>query len=66
MKLEFTKEEIEYIKSHIFLTKLQEDILILKLEGNLTEYGISQKLGISESTVTYQWNKIKRKILKVF
>ena len=64
-KLDFTKEEIKNIKDKIYLTDLQEKILDLKLEGNLTEIGMALKLGVSESTITYQWKKVKKKILKV-
>jgi len=63
--LELTRQEVKDIKEKIYLTELQEQILDLKYEGNLTEVGIAMKLGISESTVTYQWKKIKKKILKV-
>lgn len=62
---EFTKDEIDEIKSKIYLTELQKQILDLKLEGNLTEYGMAIKLKVSESTIQYQWRKIKKKILKV-
>ncbi|MBR4672080.1 MAG: hypothetical protein IKO78_02625 [Bacilli bacterium] len=65
MKLDFTKQEIEEIKSKIYLTELQEQILDMKLKGDLTEYGMALKLGVSESTITYQWKKVKKKILKV-
>ena len=65
IKLEFTKQEIEEIKSKIYLTDLQEKILDMKLKGDLTEYGMAIKLGVSESTITYQWKKVKQKILKV-
>lgn len=65
IKLEFTKQEIEEIKSKIYLTELQEQILDMKLKGDLTEYGMAIKLGVSESTITYQWKKVKQKIFKV-
>lgn len=39
MMFDFTKQEIEEIKSKIYLTELQEKILDMKLKGNLTEYG---------------------------
>ena len=65
MKLDFTKQEIEEIKSKIYLTKLQEEILDMKLKGDLTEYGMAIKLGVSESTITYQWKKVKNKIFKI-
>jgi DNA-binding CsgD family transcriptional regulator len=63
--LDFTKQEIEEIKSKIYLTELQEKILDMKLKGDLTEYGMAIKLGVSESTITYQWKKTKKKMLKV-
>lgn len=65
MKLDFTRKEIEDIKSKIYLTELQEKILDMKLEGNLTEVGMALALNVSESTITYQWKKVKKKILKV-
>ena len=64
-KLNFTKDEIKNIKSKIYLSKIQEQILELKLEGNLTISGIAYKLGISESTVNYQYKKVLEKIFKV-
>lgn len=65
MKLDFTKEEVKNIKEKIYLTTIQEKILDMKLEGNLTEVGMAIELGVSESTITYQWKKVKKKILKV-
>lgn len=65
MKFEFTKEEVKEIKSKIYLTELQEKILDMKLKGDLTECGMAMELGVSESTITYQWKKVKNKILKV-
>lgn len=63
--LNFTKEQIQEIKSKIYLTKLQEQILDMKMEGNLTEVGMALELKVSESTITYQWKKVRQKILKV-
>lgn len=65
MKFEFTKQEVEEIKSKIYLTEIQEKILDMKLKGDLTEVGMALKLNVSESTIYYQWKKIKKKILKV-
>lgn len=59
------RNEIEIIKSKIYLTELQEQILDMKMKGDLTEDGIAIKLNTSVSTIQYQWNKIKKKILKV-
>lgn len=65
IKFEFTKDEIKQIKEKIYLTELQEKILDMKLKGDLTEIGMAMQLGVSESTITYQWKKVKKKILKV-
>lgn len=62
---EATKDEIKEIKEKIYLTELQEKILDMKLKGDYTEVGMALKLGVSESTITYQWKKVKNKILKV-
>ena len=62
---EATKDEIKEIKEKIYLTDLQEKILDMKLKGDYTEVGMALKLGVSESTITYQWKKVKNKILKV-
>lgn len=63
--LELTKEEVKNIKEKIYLTEIQEKILDMKLQGNLTEIGMAMELGVSESTIQYQWKKVKKKILKV-
>lgn len=64
MKFEFTKKEIEDIKSKIFLSELQERIL----EYRLKEYSITKMAmleNVSESTISRELNKIKNKIMKV-
>ena len=63
--IELTKQEVKEIKDRIYLTEIQEKILDMKLQGNLTEIGMAMELGVSESTITYQWKKVKKKILKV-
>lgn len=65
IKFDFTKDEVKTIKEKIYLTDLQEKIFDMKLQGNLTETGMALELGVSESTITYQWKKVKKKILKV-
>jgi DNA-binding CsgD family transcriptional regulator len=64
-KFEFTREEVDIIKGKIYLTDIQKKIFDMKMEGNLTEYGMAIELGVSESTITYQWKKVVQKILKV-
>ena len=63
--MKFEKDEVKAIKEKIYLTELQEKIFDYKMEGNLTEAGIGYVLGVSESTVYYQWKKVRKKILKV-
>lgn len=65
MIFDLTKEEVKEIKEKIYLTELQEKIFDMKLQGDLTEVGMAIELGVSESTITYQWKKAKKKILKV-
>lgn len=64
-KLKFSKPEMERIRSKIYLTKLQNDILDLKLEGNDTIVGIAYKCHVSPKTVSNQWKEIIEKIYKV-
>ena len=64
-KLDFSKPEMEVIKSKIYLTDIQKKILELKLEGNDTIAGIAYKCGCCEKTVSNQWKEIIEKIYKV-
>lgn len=64
-KLEFSRPEMDKIKSKIYLTDLQKEILELKLEGNLTIAGIAQKCHCSEKKVSNNWKEIVEKIYKV-
>lgn len=43
MELDLTKNDIEILKSRLFLTELQEKILDLKLEGNCEDVEMKQK-----------------------
>ena len=64
LKFEFTKEEVELLKSKIYLSELQERIL----EYRLKEYSITKMAileNVSESTISRELNKVKRKIMKV-
>ena len=64
-KLDFSKPEMEDIKSKIYLTDLQKKILELKLEGNETIAGIALKCNCCEKTVSNKWKEIIEKIYKV-
>ena len=63
-KLDFTKDEVEMIKSKLYLTEIQERIF----EYRLKEYSIT-KISVlentSESTINREIKKLKKKILKV-
>lgn len=64
LKLEFTREEVDEIKSKIYLSEMQERIF----EYRLKEYSITKMAmleNVSESTISRELNKIKRKIMKV-
>ena len=64
LKLEFTKQEVEIIKSKIYLSELQERIL----EYRLKEYSITKMAmleNVSESTISRELNKVKRKIMRI-
>lgn len=64
LKLDFSKEEYENIKSKIFLNEFQERIF----EYRIKEYSIA-KMSIlencSESTINREIKKIKNKIKKI-
>ena len=64
LKLDFSREEYENIKSKIFLNEFQERIF----EYRIKEYSIA-KMSIlencSESTISREIKKIKNKIKKV-
>ena len=63
LKLDFTKEEVNNIKNKTYFSELQERIL----EYRLKEYSIT-KMAIlencSESTISREIRKIKKKIIK--
>ena len=64
LKLEFTRQEVEEIKSKIYLSEMQERIF----EYRLKEYSITKMAmleNVSESTISRELNKVKRKIMKV-
>lgn len=63
-RFDFTKQEVEDIKSKIYLSELQERIL----EYRLKEYSITKMAQLeycSESKISKELYKIKKKILKI-
>ena len=64
LKLEFTKEEVDILKSKIYLSEMQERIF----EYRLREYSITKMAQLehcSESTISRELKKIKKKVMKV-
>ena len=64
LKLEFTKEEVNIIKSKIYLSEIQERIF----EYRLKEYSITKMAmleNVSESTISRELKKVKKKVMKV-
>ena len=64
LRFEFTKQEVNEIKSKIYLSELQERIF----EYRLKEYSITKMSmleNVSESTISREIKKIHKKILKV-
>lgn len=64
LKLDFSKQEYENIKNKIFLNELQERIF----EYRIKEYSITKMAMLencSESTISREINKIKKKIMKI-
>lgn len=63
-KLSMTREEVEELKSKIFLSEIQERILEYRLRDySLTKMAILEHC--SESTISKELNKLKKKIMKV-
>ena len=63
-KLEFTKQEVNIIKSKIYLSELQERIF----EYRLKEYSITKMAlleNVSESTISREIKKVKKKGMKI-
>ena len=64
LKIEFTNKELDEIKSKIHFTPMQERIINYRLD----EYSIAKMSLLehcSESTISREINKIKKKIKKV-
>lgn len=64
LRFDFSKQEVEDIKSKIYLSEMQERIF----EYRLREYSITKMAMLescSESTINREIKKIKKKIMKV-
>ena len=64
LRLEFTRQEVNEIKNKIYLSEMQERIF----EYRLKEYSITKMAmleNVSESTISRELKKVKRKIMKV-
>ena len=63
LKFEFTKQEVEDIKSKIYLSEIQERIF----EYRLKEYSITKMAmleHVSERTISREIRKLKKKIMQ--
>lgn len=64
LKLEFTNDELDYIQSKIHFTELQKRIMGYRME----EYSITKMSMLencSESTISREIKKIKKKIMRI-
>ncbi len=64
LKLEFTKQEVNEIKSKVYFSEIQERIF----EYRLKEYSITKMAmleNVSESTINRELCKIRKKIMKI-
>jgi len=64
LRLEFTNSEIDYIKSKIHFTPMQERIIKYRMD-ELSIVEMSMKENCSESKISKEIKKVKRKINKV-
>lgn len=63
-KLEFTKPEIAYIKSKLYFSDREEEVLDMWLR-DYTNKEIAEEISVSVSTVVRIKTKITNKIMKV-
>ena len=64
LKFEFTKSELDEIKSKIHFTPMQERIIEYR-QNEFTITKMAMLESCSESTINRQIKKIKRKVIKV-
>ena len=64
LKLEFTNDEIEYIKSKIHFTEMQKRIMQYRMD-EFTTTKMAMIECCSVSTINREIRKIKKKIMKV-
>lgn len=64
LKFDFTTDEMQFLKSKIHFTELQERIIEYRRdEYSITKMALLEHL--SERTISREINKIKRKIIRV-
>ena len=64
LRFEFTRKEADELKSKIILSEIQERIF----EYRLKEYSITKMAmleNVSESTISRELKKVKKKVMKV-
>lgn len=64
LRLKFTKQEVNEIKSKIYLSEMQERIFEYRLkEFSITKMAMLEN--VSESTINRELKKVKKKIMRV-
>lgn len=64
LRFDFTKQEVDEIKSKIYLSEMQERLF----EYRLREYSITKMAmleNVSESTINRELKKIRKKIMRI-
>lgn len=64
LKLEFTNDEMEYIKSKVHFTPMQERIIEYR-RNELSIVQMAMKESCSEPKISKEIKKIKNKIMKI-
>lgn len=64
LKIDFTNQELENIKSKIHFTELQQRIIKYR-QDELTIIEMAFLENVSESTINREIKKIKKKIMKI-
>ena len=64
-KLEFTKDEVEYIKSKAYFNEQELEILDEWLKDNLSFVQMCDKFKISSATLSKRKRNIRKKIKRV-
>ena len=63
-KLEFSQPEVQEMKKKLYLSEMQERLLDYRMkEYSITKMAILEH--VSESTISRELNKLKRKVMRI-